>query len=366
LNRIRNLDGVRGLAILLVVAGHVASNYPGLPGVTRQWLHSFANSGMGVRLFFALSGYLITELMLREQEARGAVRFGDFYLRRARRILPAFYVFLAIVGGAIWWLGSQPAPEPSAWLASATFVWNYSFLWTNHGGGDLWTLGHTWSLAVEAQFYLLWPFVLVRLGQSRALPLLLLLLALAPAVRVGTYLLFPAQRGLLGMMLHTGYDGIAAGCAAALLARRSPAVAFLRRHAATGCFLALLWIFVGGPVLQQLVRGFSIVGGFTLDAVSAAWLTACVHLAPPRWAGLIFGSGPLPPLGIISYSLYLWQQVFLSPNGPLKEGYVFFAVATPVAIACASYWLVERRFLRSTAGAANRSRPLVQPTTSVS
>jgi peptidoglycan/LPS O-acetylase OafA/YrhL len=266
-------------------------------------------------------------------------------VRRARRILPAFYVFLVLLAGVIWGLNQSP-PPPSAWLASAAFVWNYALLWTDHGGADMWTLAHTWSLAVEAQFYVLWPFVLLRLGRSRALPVLLLLLLAAPVLRVGTYLLFPAQRGLLGMMLHTGYDGIVAGCAAALLARDATAVAFLRRHAATGCGLALAWIFVGGPVLQQLIRGFSIVGGFTLDAMSAAWLTACVHLAPPRWAGRIFGAGPLPPLGLISYSLYLWQQAFLGVHGPLREGRWGVALAAPLILACASYWLVERPFLR--------------------
>lgn len=351
MNRIHTLDGLRGIAILMVVAGHALTNYPDLSAELQRWLVCFANPGMGVRLFFALSGYLITELLLRETESRGSVGLTAFYGRRARRILPAFYVFLGCV--ALWTLlvpaaGNIPG---SAWLASGTFTWNYSFFVTDHGHANLWNLGHTWSLAVEAQFYLLWPALLIWLGPRRALIGALVLLALGPAIRVGSYIAFPAQRGYLGMMLHTGFDGILAGCASALLARRAAPLAFLRRHCTTGVMLAFTWILVLGPICLHEIRGFPIVAGFTVDAIAAAWLVAGLHLCPPVWATRVIGSGALPAIGVISYSLYLWQQIFLGPRAWIAEGRVLSPLVAAVAVACASYWLVERPFLRKRPGA---------------
>jgi peptidoglycan/LPS O-acetylase OafA/YrhL len=362
MNRIQTLDGLRGVAILMVVAGHALTHSTALSADTRGWLVSFANAGMGVRLFFALSGYLITELLLREIEVRGSVNLPAFYQRRALRILPAFYVFLgALALGSLFMQGTLHLPW-TAWLAAGTFTWNYSFLFTNHGGADLWNLGHTWSLAVEAQFYLLWPLLLIRFGPRRALAGALILLALAPLIRAGSYQFFPGQRGYLGMMLHTGFDGILAGCAAALLARRPRAMEFLRRHCAMGLGLSFLWIAVLGPILIHEVRGFSILAGFSLDALAAAWLVAALHRCPPVWTQRLLGAGVIPAIGVISYSLYLWQQVFLGPRDHLGANPMWLSVATAFAVACGSYWMVERPFLRKRRHPAATARPLSSQT----
>ncbi len=345
MNRIPTLDGLRGLAILLVLAGHTVTNSSAALADARRWWECLANPGMGVRLFFALSGYLITTLLLREQETRGSVELGGFYRRRARRILPAFYVFLFLL--AIWiHLDAEATRLPlSAWFSTAAFAWNYSFLWTDHGVAGLWNLAHTWSLALEVQFYLLWPLVLIRLGPRRALHVCLALLGLAPLIRLGIYFFLPQQRGLLGMMLHTSYDGVIAGSAAALLVRWPSVTAHLRRYASPGACLALGWIFLLGPLANFGIRGFSILVGFSLDALAAAWLVSSLHLHPPAWANRLLGEGVMPALGLISYSLYLWQQPFLSRDRWLGDGWVFLPLVAAIAMATVSYFFVERPFL---------------------
>ena len=91
------LDGLRGVAILWVLAGHIAQNYSPLDETARRWLTAFANARAGVRLFFVLSGYLITSLLLKEQASSGRISLPPFYRRRARRIFPAFYVYLLVL-----------------------------------------------------------------------------------------------------------------------------------------------------------------------------------------------------------------------------------------------------------------------------
>jgi peptidoglycan/LPS O-acetylase OafA/YrhL len=345
MKRIRTLDGLRGLAILMVVAGHVAVNYPGLTDNVRSWMERLANAGMGVRLFFVLSGYLITRLMIEERERTGRIDLAAFYKRRALRILPAFYVFLAVSASWGFFVGN-PLPPISLWVASASFTWNYAAAWTDWSGIDAWNLGHTWSLAVEAQFYLLWPAVFMRLQPRKAFWSVLILLALMPFIRVGSYALFPAVRGYLGMMLHTGADGLLAGCATALALRRPAIRDLLQRHTIAIIGASLIWITILGPVAVHEIRGFSIVAGFSLDAIAAAGLVACLDVSPPAVASRVFGTGIMPALGLVSYSLYLWQQIFLHPDGWIAEGNVGSPVLAAVCVAVFSYRFIERPFLR--------------------
>jgi peptidoglycan/LPS O-acetylase OafA/YrhL len=345
MKRIRTLDGLRGLAITLVVAGHVAVNYPGLTGEVRDWLECLANAGMGVRLFFVLSGYLITRLMIEELGRNGGIDLAAFYRRRAVRILPAFYVFLIIA--AVWGLFFSAGTTPlQLWLASASFTWNYTAMWTDWSGVDAWNLGHTWSLAVEAQFYLLWPAMFMRLQPRQALLGVVVLFALMPFIRVGSYALFPATRGYLGMMLHTGADGLLAGCASALALQRPDVRDWLQRHAPALIAAALAWVLVLGPVAVHEIRGFSIVAGFSLDAIAAALLVTCLDVSPTTVVARIFGRGLLPALGLISYSLYLWQQIFLHPDGWISGGNAWAPVLAALGVSIISYRMIERPFLR--------------------
>ena len=355
MNRIRTLDGIRGLAILLVVAGHIAANYQPLDPVWRQWLMAFANPSAGVRLFFVLSGYLITHLLLKEHAATGTVSLRGFYWRRGLRILPAFYVYLAVIALLSRWTPTGVSFQTG--LAAGTFTWNYAFLWLAVPPEGVWDLGHLWTLALEQQFYLVWPMVILWLGPRRSLWIAIGMIVWCPLARVATYFLFPAQRGMLVMMFHTGLDSIMAGCAAALLLQSSARTAKLISHGARFAPLAAVWLLLLSPLTGEMLQGFPVVAGITLDALAAGWLIAWIHRAAPAGVGRVLGRGALPALGAISYSLYLWQQPFLAPAGPLGHGVVGWPLAGALGLALGSYWLIEKPALRLKATRPNLSAP---------
>ncbi|MEO6876120.1 MAG: acyltransferase [Opitutaceae bacterium] len=343
-SRIANLDGIRGIAILMVLLGHTAQNYQPLNEVARRWLMVFANSSGGVRLFFVLSGYLITGLLLREYPRTSTLALGNFYWRRIVRIFPAFYVFLAAV--YLLSLCSPTEPSAGAWFAAATFTWNYGFLWMTVSPALHWNLGHLWTLALEEQFYLVWPLILLLARPRRAFWVAVALIAWCPLARVATYFIFPAERGYIGMMAHTAMDSLMVGCAVTLL-MQSPAWRTKLLHAgATLAGVSTVWLLLISPVVGELVHGFPAVAGLTLDAIAAGGVIAWVHYGSLPGVDAFLGRGLLPILGVISYSLYLWQQLFLSPSGPLASGRVLWPWLGALAAATASYWLVERPTLR--------------------
>ena len=159
--RVRALDGVRAFAVLAVLASHTPGT--GMPG-----------GYLGVDVFFALSGYLITSLLLREHQKSATISLGSFWARRARRLLPALFVLLTAVGiGAALWPAIFAAPGLRGDALSAVFYvanWHLIAEHTNYfvATGQPSPLMHTWSLAIEEQFYLLWPpLVLAVLGWRR-------------------------------------------------------------------------------------------------------------------------------------------------------------------------------------------------------
>jgi peptidoglycan/LPS O-acetylase OafA/YrhL len=195
------------------------------------------------------------------------------------RIFPAFFAYLLTITVLSSW---QPmGVNRDTLIAAATFTWNYLAFWATPPS-DIWPLGHLWTLALEQQFYLLWPVVLLLVGRRRAFWIAVGLMLWCPVARVGSYYLFPAQRGFLGMMFHTGVDSLMAGCAAALLLTSPTWREWLesRRPGATITALTLTWLLLLSPLLSQLVRGFSVAFGLTLDAMAASFIVAWVHYAP--------------------------------------------------------------------------------------
>ncbi|HZQ91775.1 MAG TPA: acyltransferase [Terriglobales bacterium] len=336
--RLPSLDGLRGLSIAFVLVSHAALP---LAGANRIGLRLLEWMGaLGVSVFFIISGFLITYLLLQEEDRYRRFSLPRFYLRRVFRIFPAYYVFLGATAAAAsvgWMLVSR-----RDLLAASTFLWNY---WPGGGG---WNLAHTWSLSVEEQFYLLWPVTLLLAGRRHALKISTALIVLAPFVRVATYFLAPAWRGHIGMMLHTRVDSLMFGCALALVwdsdgfARVRP-----RLFRPALLWLALLALLLASPALTIALAGrYTLAAGFSLQALCATLLLAwCVS----EWrsaAGRVLNARPLVHLGLISYSLYLWQQPFARPDG-------WFALHGPLGIllpavlaAEVSYFVVEQPFLR--------------------
>ena len=187
------------------------------------------------------------------------------------------------------------------------------------------------------------------------------LMVWCPLARVGSYFLFPQQRGLTGMMFHTGIDSLMAGCAAALLLRSEAARGRLRATSPFVALAAIAWLFLASPLAGTLLHGFPDVAGYTVDAIAAAWIIAWVHLVPGPLTRRFLGRGLLPALGLISYSLYLWQQVFLSPNGLLASGRIFAPLLGATVAATLSYCLIEKTALRLKSRRPRIGQLAVQP-----
>ncbi|HEY2516738.1 MAG TPA: acyltransferase, partial [Polyangiaceae bacterium] len=198
-SRIPSLDGLRAISITLVLLFHMAGtrNSP-FDGNTH-----FSLAEMGVRVFFVISGFLITSILTSEIKKRGRISLGKFYFRRALRLFPAFYAFLAVV----LLLVNLGLAEIKPWdvLAAVGYAMNYH---PDHA----WVFGHCWSLAVEEQFYFLWPAVLGLLGVRRGIGFAAVYLALAPVIRVVEWHFFPAWRVGIGQTFPTIADAIATGC----------------------------------------------------------------------------------------------------------------------------------------------------------
>ena len=313
MKRIPSLDGLRAISIALVVAGHWAElrYHSDVAG-------AFAN--LGVRIFFIISGYLITSLLLREHEKTASIGLREFYARRAYRILPAAMVFMLPVFSIFW--------HELRWyhmMAAALYVANFDF-------AHPWFLGHLWSLSVEEQFYFLWPGVLKRWFRHRVL-LLLGMVAFAPLYRVGCH--FLGMHGRADETFPAVADILAVGSLLAIVAARMP-----RIRARWAAFLIMPVILV--PIYVGMLR-FHI----TLILLFVLWPVMHVSIAllllhvieRPYW---ILNWKPVVWLGKISYSLYLWQQLFVFGTHGRPWYFVFFAVG----LASVSYYLVEQPVLR--------------------
>jgi peptidoglycan/LPS O-acetylase OafA/YrhL len=328
-----SLDGLRAIAVFLVVLYHF--------GLTT------VNGGQGVLIFFVISGFLITWLLLKEEEKWGSVSLTLFYLRRTLRIFPAFYAFwfLVVVGFAI--LGKHVYPAQAA--ASFFYVNNY---YQALAGDPDSALSHTWSLAIEEQFYLLWPTLFIALRtparRMRALATAIMAVWIYRAVAV---LVFDVPQGYVYEALDIRSDHLMVGCLLATLLHCSVAPRVWRRVCARP---ALIWVtltlFAASSLMPALVSWrYRDLIGFTLDPLlvavlivqglafadsSAAWMNVSVM----RW------------LGRMSYSIYLYQQITVLP---VKEELASLptaiqlpaAIAACVAVSAASYYIIEKPFL---------------------
>jgi peptidoglycan/LPS O-acetylase OafA/YrhL len=309
------LDGLRGVAVLMVVAHHC--NVP-----------FFAGGSYGVDVFFVLSGFLITSILI---DGRS---LGEFYVGRAKRLIPALSLMLA------------------AYLAIAPFVPAFVHPWEDAAATALYLqdyvvptrawaspLGHTWSLAVEAQFYLVWPFV-VRWLLRRTRPMVFLILGLLyAAITVGRIVIYgeTGDWGSAYFPLHAHASGLVLGAMLAFAPSgfaKSPWLGSAGVLGLTGlCSL---------PAYGWSVRVFGVIGGITLaEAATALLLAALLH---PSWLTRAFSNDPLRWVGVISYGLYLWHLPVAMALQPLLPGWVLFPAVLAISLPAAalSYVTVER------------------------
>jgi peptidoglycan/LPS O-acetylase OafA/YrhL len=327
--RIVALDGLRAVAICGVLAAHAVDTT-----VTDEL------GSLGVSLFFVLSGFLITSLLLGEQARTATIDLRQFYLRRFRRIFPAYYLFLIVIGGTT--IAGLTHVDPWAFVYDALYLRNYAF----HVPPDWWT-GHSWSLCIEEQFYSIWPVVLLLLGTRFGWRFAIACILGAPVLRVATYVLLPHYRTFIDVMLPTRIDMLMFGCALAMLIARSPeTLARLSRTRLRITVVVLAAAVLVGIGLSVRFHGmYTFVIGYTLIGCAGAALIWYLVRYPQSMVGRFLCLRPVAWLGRISYSLYLWQQVFLTPGlNQTISGRFPFNLAASIAVAAASYYLVERRF----------------------
>jgi peptidoglycan/LPS O-acetylase OafA/YrhL len=348
-NYLPSLDGWRTVAILWVIEAH---NQPWHWGpFNNRWLQQRGDHG--VQLFFALSGLLICTRLLHEEQRFGAISLRSFYTRRLFRIQPAALVYLAAVC-ALMLLGYVRRVWDAV-AAAALMVRNFLPRYDTN-----WETAHFWSLAVEEHFYLLLPGFLVLCRRRRIAWLCLVLLALElwrlavfayPKLQGATYLIY--------LRTDLVIDGILLGSLFALALTRPP----LRRLAQTWLrpWVALLYaaaVFIS----QELHSGRS--DHAVLMTVYPVLLTATV-LHPESWTTRFLELPPLRFVGRISYSLYLWQELFFFPFRPPTPGslhaHTLLCWAATFACAIASYYLVETPLIRRGHRVAHRFDIQPQP-----
>ena len=350
--RLRPLDGIRAIAVLSVLAAH--AGIPFLPG-----------GFVGVDVFFVLSGFLITSLLYDELVTTGRISLGGFWTRRARRLLPAALVMIVAV------VAARPlfVPDSVAGLRGdsiAAALWSGNWRWALQGtdyfaqGVTPSPLQHTWSLAVEEQFYLIWPLLLVAFRAVKRPRLLALSVTGVAASALATYVLARvASPGRVYFGTDTRAQELLIGAAlAALLAptwrwrAATPAGSRSPQRAArsplplllSGCGLAAL---TGIATVADGAPSEFRDGLLLFTALAAAALVAGVVLDSGQPVARLLSTRPFVGIGRISYGLYLWHwPVYLVLDGERTglHGYVLAAlrVAVTGALAGASFVLIER------------------------
>ena len=329
--RIGTLDGLRAISIALVLFAHLRGTAGFLPQPARRL--DFGQ--LGVTVFFVISGYLITSLLLDELDKSGTIRLRRFYLRRTLRIFPAFYV--AIIGLTLAHAAGLVPMRPGDLPAAATYTMNFR-------PSPAWTFGHTWSLAVEEQFYILWPLALRSLGRRRGIVLAVAVLVLAPVIRTLLHRLVPAFEPLIDQSFPTVADSIAGGCLLALgrgaLDRSAAYLRFVRSPA----FWLAPTVALLASAMEPHPAVYNLAGKSVEIAAITITLDGCMRNAAgsTRWLDW----APLSFVGTLSYSLYLWQQPFLNRTDPRPFTAFPLNLVLVVGFALASYYGVERPFLR--------------------
>jgi peptidoglycan/LPS O-acetylase OafA/YrhL len=296
-----DIDGLRAVAILLVIGSHI-----GMPGM--------AGGFTGVDLFFVISGYLITGLLVREQDASGRIHIADFYARRVRRLLPALGIVIAatLAAGALLLLPDQQASLAQWAVAGLTFAAN-NLAWSTSQNyfaesSALLPLQHLWTLSVEEQFYLVWPLLLVALAKLASLwgmPRHRLITATLAAIFLGSLaasiLLTPLSASGAFLLPHTRAWELAAG---GLLALAPALPARLRPWLAP----------IGLAAIAAAMLGFDETTPFpSFNALlPVAGAIALIAAGPEGPLNRLLATRPLTAIGKLSYGWYLWHWPLLA------------------------------------------------------
>jgi len=344
MTQIPSLNGFRALSILIVLGSHLAFSQTA-PAIFAPFLHLFdgglVNGALGVRIFFCISGFLITTLLLAELRANGAICLSRFYARRALRIIPVSYAYIFVL--FVLTQTTALVVTPCEFATALSYTKNYAC--------SSWIDGHLWSLSVEEQFYLIWPLTL-NLSRPMARTLAVAAIFGAPPSRMIEY--YVGHSGVVWLPSHADALMMGSLSALALDDGRERVLALLRwktplLRAAAALALCLPVVALNAGVTESAAMWIKIAGP-SLQAAAATYLIcsyACVAQGP---IFRLLNTPVVVRAGVLSYSLYVWQQLYFT--NPEDFGFIHpaamawpFNVAMIFLTAGASYVCFEQPLL---------------------
>ena len=342
------LDGLRGIAVLMVLFFHLIHLSPEL--------YLFAQGGfLGVDVFFVLSGFLITSILIKEYENDGQINLKNFYLRRSFRLVPAFWTFLI----CLYYFGDYLLPDDQAKLIHSYhnlfFAFTYLMNWHNViGNGLTGNLNHTWSLAIEEQFYIIWSLVLFKCFAKRLTRRQIFLWTGGVILGLIVWRFWRAANGTNPIILYysteTRIDALLIGCLAAMIYswRLLPEKFYASRQfdflALLSLLTALFTAFSFSHTEAFLYYGFLSIFAAAV-AVIILWLVTRTKSIP----NTLLEIKPLRWLGQISYGLYLWHYVFFEfgkKNFQSLTVQIIAGIGLSIIVSTASFYLIEKPFLK--------------------
>jgi peptidoglycan/LPS O-acetylase OafA/YrhL len=331
-----SLNGLRGIAILMVLFSHLK--------LTDNFFYNTIFSGpRGVNIFFVLSGFLITTLCIKEKAATGDLSLKNFYIRRALRIFPVAYLFIVVL--IILNFFFHLAIHNKNFIGTSLYLMDFSSYFRKYYFS--WYTGHFWSLSVEEQFYLIIPFILKRKFKVYLLAILSIVFIL-PLILSLQYIFPMLNTGVLYAFTHfiIKFQAIAVGCLfSVLMFKYSVSNWFLGKGKFILNILSFLLILL--IPYDDLFNLESVFTGLLISILIGCLIVS--NISPGN--DLVFkflNTKILNTIGILSYSIYIWQQIFTSGDKKLPGFMVSypFNILCIIIVSCCSYYFFERTFLK--------------------
>lgn len=329
--RIPELDGWRGISMLLVILHHsMYFAFPAVADSSRLFSHFFHHIGeLGVQIFFVISGFVITRLLIAEEREQGSVSLKGFYTRRLFRILPVYYFYLLVVS-IFSWAGWTP-------VSGIEKIVSVFFLYDTKIVSNGWFAGHSWSLAVEEQFYIVFPIFWVLSPPKRRATVLFL--TLAAFLTWTAFSQWGYGANLISRSSIIGFSCINVGALLAIFEPR--AIRFSAGLPSLAIFLVSALLFIHPVSTSTLASGlYSVCVPFGIALMlmysigHTGWISSALKHPVILWCGLI------------SYSAYLWQEVFTgaadSYGSPGAAKVFHFMVPLIPLVAGVSFYCIER------------------------
>lgn len=336
-----SLNGLRAISILLVINSHLKLQHNyfnahyGLKWLTFDFI---SNGNLGVNIFFVISGFLITSILLNEENQNGKISIRNFFIRRTLRIFPAYYFLLLVY--VVFQYSNLIHIDLAAWLTAITY--------TKYFNWELdWYTGHGWSLSIEEHFYLMWPFIFTLKDKTRKVITIAIILVV-PLIRIIDSI--HDFQVVNDLSLFTRIDAIATGC---LLAFYSDSILNKLHSYLRPLFFMSLLILFSMPYIYSIADKLGVASvfialgttyGTTANILIAIIVLYSIHGPRQLWFKIL-NTSILNTIGVLSYSIYLWQQFFL------KNTHEWYN-STPLnlllmlAVAVVSYYLIEKPFIQ--------------------